>query len=50
MTGNEGLIGKAESSDLLNLKYANRHGLTAGAAGSGETVAPRILAGDFGRR
>ena len=36
-------IGKSEESQLLNLKYANRHGLIAGATGTGKTVTLQIL-------
>lgn len=50
MTGNAGFIGKTESPELLNLKYANRRALIAGATGSGKTVTSQIFAGDFRRR
>ena len=38
--------GYAEAQDLL-LKYANRHGLVAGATGTGKTVTLQILAESF---
>lgn len=44
MTDNAVFIGKAEAPELLNLKYANRHGLIAGATGTGKTVTLQILA------
>ncbi len=42
------LIGASdESAQWLNLKYANRHGLIAGATGTGKTVTLQILAEGF---
>lgn len=43
------LIGKGESLQWLNLRYANRHGLIAGATGTGKTVTLQILAEGFSR-
>ncbi len=40
-------IGKAESRVAMTLKYANRHGLIAGATGTGKTVSLQILAEGF---
>lgn len=41
------LIGKGESLQRLLLKRANRHGLIAGATGTGKTVTLQILAEGF---
>jgi len=42
------LIGGAESGQQsLNLRYANRHGLIAGATGTGKTVSLQVLAEGF---
>lgn len=41
------LIGKGTTHQWLNLKYANRHGLIAGATGTGKTVTLQILAEGF---
>ncbi len=41
------LIGGAKDQVVLNLKYANRHGLIAGATGTGKTVTMQILAEGF---
>ena len=43
MSENAVFIGKAENPQTLNLKYANRHGLIAGATGTGKTVTLQIL-------
>jgi len=43
-------LGKGESSQSLLLKQANRHGLIAGATGTGKTVSLRILAEGFSRQ
>lgn len=40
-------IGKAEAAVTLDLKYANRHGLVAGATGTGKTVTLQGLAEGF---
>jgi uncharacterized protein len=42
-------IGKGASPQHLSLKYANRHGLIAGATGTGKTVTLQILAEGFSR-
>ena len=41
------LIGKGETPQLLQGRYANRHGLIAGATGTGKTVTLQILAEGF---
>lgn len=41
------LIGKGELPCLLEGRYANRHGLVAGATGTGKTVTLQILAEGF---
>jgi len=43
------LIGKGERPVFLLPKYANRHGLTAGATGTGKTVSLLVLAEGFSR-
>ncbi|MEO1252430.1 MAG: helicase HerA-like domain-containing protein [Pseudomonadota bacterium] len=40
-------LGKSETEQRLNLKYANRHGLVAGATGTGKTVTLQIMAEGF---
>ncbi len=40
-------IGKSVKPETLNLKLANRHGLVAGATGTGKTVTLQILAEGF---
>ncbi len=40
-------IGKGEEQQYLDLKLANRHGLIAGATGTGKTVSLQILAEGF---
>lgn len=40
-------LGKGESEQFLTLKLANRHGLIAGATGTGKTVSLQILAEGF---
>ncbi len=47
MIENTVFIGKSNKSELLNLKYANRHGLISGATGTGKTVTLQILAEGF---
>ena len=42
-------VGKAEAPVYLSPKYANRHGLIAGATGTGKTVSLQILAEGFSR-
>jgi uncharacterized protein len=43
------LIGKGETEQRLMLKRANRHGLIAGATGTGKTVTLQVLAEGFAR-
>src|SRR6187431_451677 len=43
------LVGKGKVSDTLLLKLANRHGLVAGATGTGKTVTLQVLAEGFSR-
>jgi len=43
------LIGKGEKAVHLLAKYGNRHGLIAGATGSGKTVSLMVLAEGFSR-
>ncbi|MEM9604467.1 MAG: helicase HerA-like domain-containing protein [Pseudomonadota bacterium] len=43
------LIGKGEHPVYLNPRYANRHGLIAGATGTGKTVTVQVLAEQFSR-
>ena len=37
------LLGGAESPPSLLLRYANRHGLIAGATGTGKTVSLQVM-------
>jgi uncharacterized protein len=41
------LIGKGDAPQLLDLALANRHGLIAGATGTGKTVSLQVLAEGF---
>ncbi len=43
------LIGKGERRVFLNPRFANRHGLIAGATGTGKTVTLQVLAEGFSR-
>ncbi len=43
------LIGKGEQNIYLNPRFANRHGLIAGATGTGKTVSLQVLAEGFSR-
>ncbi len=43
------LIGKGQKPVTLHPKYANRHGLVAGATGTGKTVSLLVLAEGFSR-
>jgi len=43
------LVGKGKVSDILLLRLANRHGLVAGATGTGKTVTLQVLAEGFSR-
>ena len=45
--GQQILIGKGELPCFLEARYANRHGLIAGATGTGKTVTLQILAEGF---
>lgn len=47
MTVNNILIGKGETPCYLQGRYANRHGLIAGATGTGKTVSLQVLAEGF---
>jgi len=50
MAGSSGiLVGLGESRVYLNPHYANRHGLIAGATGTGKTVSLQLLAEGFSR-
>jgi DNA helicase HerA-like ATPase len=42
-------VGKGNTEQFLALNLANRHGLLAGATGTGKIVSPRILAEGFSR-
>jgi DNA helicase HerA-like ATPase len=51
MTGDPGIfIGKGTRPVYLSPRLANRHGLIAGATGTGKTVTLQILAEEFSRR
>jgi uncharacterized protein len=41
------LLGKGDTPQLLELGLANRHGLIAGATGTGKTVSLQVLAEGF---
>ena len=43
------LIGKGQNPQRLFLPLANRHGLVAGATGTGKTVTLQVLAEGFSR-
>lgn len=43
------LLGKGEDKVYLNPRFANRHGLVAGATGTGKTVSLQVLAEGFSR-
>ncbi len=43
------LLGKGDTKQYLNLKLANRHGLIAGATGTGKTVSLQVLAEGFSK-
>src|SRR5262245_21221211 len=43
------LLGKGEQPVYLHTKYGNRHGLVAGATGTGKTVSLMVLAEGFSR-
>ena len=44
MKENAVFLGKSQAPEYLDLKYANRHGLIAGATGTGKTVTLQIIA------
>ncbi|MGI9296136.1 MAG: helicase HerA-like domain-containing protein [Pseudomonadales bacterium] len=46
---NQLLLGLGEQKVYLNPKYANRHGLIAGATGTGKTVTLQMMAESFSR-
>ncbi|HVF34268.1 MAG TPA: helicase HerA-like domain-containing protein, partial [Candidatus Saccharimonadia bacterium] len=46
---NEILLGKGDRDVYLLPKYANRHGLIAGATGTGKSVSLMVLAEGFSR-
>ena len=46
---NQILIGKGEQPVNLLAKYGNRHGLIAGATGTGKTISLLVLAEGFSR-
>jgi hypothetical protein len=43
------LVGKGEQPVYLLAKYGNRHGLVAGATGTGKTVSLMVVAEGFSR-
>ena len=49
MSGESILIGRGDAACELLLKRANRHGLVAGATGTGKTVTLQVLAEGFSR-
>jgi DNA helicase HerA-like ATPase len=49
MTENGVFPGKSGKPEYLNLKYANRHGLIAGATGTGKTVTLQIITEDLSK-
>ena len=51
MTEDSGIfVGKGTHSVYLEPRLANRHGLIAGATGTGKTVSLQVLAEAFSRR
>src|SRR3954452_16467193 len=46
---NEILIGKSDEPVYLSSQYGNRHGLVAGATGTGKTVSLLVIAEGFSR-
>ena len=49
VSANDILLGKGETHVYLRAKYGNRHGLTAGATGTGKTVSLLLIAEGFSR-
>ena len=47
MTENAIFVGTSDADQFLLLKYANRHGLVAGATGTGKTVTLQTIAEGF---
>ncbi len=47
--GQDILVGKGKIADTLLLRLANRHGLVAGATGTGKTVTLQVMAEGFSR-
>ena len=43
------LVGKGKAEDRLLLHFANRHGLVAGATGTGKTVTLQVMAEGLSR-
>lgn len=43
-------LGTSVKPEVLNLKLANRHGLIAGATGTGKTVTLQIMAEGFSKQ
>lgn len=43
------LVGKGKADDTLLLRFGNRHGLVAGATGTGKTVTLQVMAEGFSR-
>src|SRR6188472_3796627 len=41
------VVGKSTKFEVLDLKFGNRHGLVAGATGTGKTVTLQVLAEGF---
>ena len=46
---NEILIGKSDQPVWLHARYANRHGMVAGATGTGKTVSLMVMAEGFSK-
>ena len=49
MAADKLLLGKGDHQVFLDPEYANRHGLIAGATGTGKTVSLQVLAEGFSR-
>lgn len=49
MIENALFLGKSDKAEMLDLKYANRHGLVSGATGTGKTVSLQIMAEGFSK-
>jgi DNA helicase HerA-like ATPase len=43
------IVGKSGKPEVLDLKFANRHGLVTGATGTGKTVTLQVMAEGFSR-